>query len=188
MTSRRQDGATTSHDRAEALLIASLAVFTRDGLRDGRIEDIAALAGISKGAVYLRFPSKAALFRASLQFAIAASAEQPEIKRQLVWIMIRDGIHFPDLIECCYRDLIAPQLATIRAYASTAEKGIPQADILARFPQLALPPRCFALIWNTLFGKFDPLDEDEFEASARQIYPQTLLFNTTASQGTINGA
>jgi AcrR family transcriptional regulator len=46
----------------EALLAAARAEFARRGLRGGRIEDITAACDLSKGAFYLHFESKEALF------------------------------------------------------------------------------------------------------------------------------
>ena len=46
----------------EALMAAARAEFARRGLRGARIEDITAASGLSKGAFYLHFESKEALF------------------------------------------------------------------------------------------------------------------------------
>ena len=46
----------------EALVAAARAEFVKKGLRGARIEDITAACGLSKGAFYLHFPSKEALF------------------------------------------------------------------------------------------------------------------------------
>src|SRR5437667_337373 len=46
----------------EALVVAARAEFSKRGLRGARIEDITAACGLSKGAFYLHFESKEALF------------------------------------------------------------------------------------------------------------------------------
>lgn len=46
----------------QALLDAALKLFLQNGFASCRVEDIAAAAGISKGAVYLHYPTKEALF------------------------------------------------------------------------------------------------------------------------------
>lgn len=46
----------------EALVAAARAEFARKGVRGARIEDITAACGLSKGAFYLHYPSKEALF------------------------------------------------------------------------------------------------------------------------------
>jgi AcrR family transcriptional regulator len=47
----------------DALIAAARAEFVRKGLRGARIEDITAACGLSKGAFYLHFSAKEALFR-----------------------------------------------------------------------------------------------------------------------------
>lgn len=49
--------------RPDEILDAALAVFTEKGFDTARVDDIAARAGLSKGAVYLYFDSKQALLR-----------------------------------------------------------------------------------------------------------------------------
>src|SRR5438094_882608 len=46
----------------EALVVAARAEFARKGLRGARVEDITSACGLSKGAFYLHFESKEALF------------------------------------------------------------------------------------------------------------------------------
>jgi AcrR family transcriptional regulator len=46
----------------DALVAAARAEFARKGLKGSRIEDITGACGLSKGAFYLHFPSKEALF------------------------------------------------------------------------------------------------------------------------------
>jgi AcrR family transcriptional regulator len=64
MTSTRSgaDGA-----RLERLLAVALEVFGRYGFRKTSMEDVARSAGISRQGLYLRFPSKEALFRAAVR-------------------------------------------------------------------------------------------------------------------------
>src|SRR5262245_40820412 len=50
--------------RPEEILDAALAVFTDLGFARAKVEDVAARAGLSKGAVYLYFDSKTAILTA----------------------------------------------------------------------------------------------------------------------------
>lgn len=50
--------------RPDEILDAALAVFSEKGFAAARVEDVARAAGLSKGAVYLYFDSKEALFEA----------------------------------------------------------------------------------------------------------------------------
>ena len=86
--------------RPEEILDAALAVFTDVGFAAARVEDIAARAGLSKGAVYVYFESKHALLTAlvrrladrvvgaaeALVESAAADPEQP--LRQLLTFIV----------------------------------------------------------------------------------------------------
>ena len=53
--------------RPDEILDAALAVFGEQGFAQARVEDIAKRAGLSKGAVYLYFPSKDAMLNALVE-------------------------------------------------------------------------------------------------------------------------
>lgn len=56
--------------RPSEILAAALALFSEKGFSSSRMEDVAARAGVSKGAIYLYFPDKFALLKALVQQAI----------------------------------------------------------------------------------------------------------------------
>ncbi|MFL5309915.1 MAG: helix-turn-helix domain-containing protein, partial [Myxococcales bacterium] len=58
----------------EGLVASARAEFARRGLRGARIEDITAACGLSKGAFYLHFESKEALFGELVRAFIEAIA------------------------------------------------------------------------------------------------------------------
>ena len=62
--------------RPDEILDAALAVFTEKGFDPARVDDIAARAGISKGAVYLYFDSKEALLRGLIEREVAPAAQR----------------------------------------------------------------------------------------------------------------
>lgn len=64
--------------RPAELLSAALEVFAAKGFAAARMEDIAARAGVSKGTVYLYFPSKQAVFEALVRQAILPNVERLE--------------------------------------------------------------------------------------------------------------
>ncbi|HUP88784.1 MAG TPA: TetR/AcrR family transcriptional regulator [Longimicrobiales bacterium] len=66
----------TPEERPRQILEAALAVFGEQGLAGARIDDIADRAGISKGTVYLYFPSKDDLFREVIRDTFADMLEQ----------------------------------------------------------------------------------------------------------------
>jgi AcrR family transcriptional regulator len=58
-------------DRPGEIVEAALAVFAEKGFAAARLDEIAARAGVSKGALYLYFATKEELFRAVVEQAIA---------------------------------------------------------------------------------------------------------------------
>lgn len=60
--------------RPDEVLDAALAVFVDKGFSAAKVEDIARRAGVSKGLVYLYFPSKEALLEGIVQRAVAPLA------------------------------------------------------------------------------------------------------------------
>src|SRR4030042_1344330 len=63
---RRPDG------RPRQILEAAFRVFGARGFHQATLDDVARQAGITKGTIYLYFPSKAALFTAMLKTRITA--------------------------------------------------------------------------------------------------------------------
>jgi AcrR family transcriptional regulator len=57
------------------LLDAAMAVFTRDGFRAATLDDIAAEAGLTKGAIYSNFSGKRELFLALLEEQVTRRAQ-----------------------------------------------------------------------------------------------------------------
>ena len=64
--------------RPEEILDAALTVFGESGFARAKIEDVARLAGVSKGTVYLYFDSKEALFREMVRAKVVASLAEGE--------------------------------------------------------------------------------------------------------------
>ncbi|MBV9996220.1 MAG: TetR/AcrR family transcriptional regulator [Caulobacteraceae bacterium] len=86
-------------ERPAEIVAAALAVFAEKGFAAARVEDIAARAGVSKGAVYLYFADKQALFRA----VVAEVA--PNLERIEALAAQHQG-DFPGLVRA-----LLPQLA-----------------------------------------------------------------------------
>lgn len=62
----------------EQLTAAALELFLQHGYAATRVEDVARLAGVSKGAIYLYFPNKDALFHAVIREGVVARVEEAE--------------------------------------------------------------------------------------------------------------
>src|SRR5947208_4887869 len=65
-------------ERPRQILDAALAVFAERGLAAARLDDIAKLAGLSKGTIYLYFPNKEELFREVVRTSVIAYIARAE--------------------------------------------------------------------------------------------------------------
>jgi AcrR family transcriptional regulator len=65
-------------ERPKQILEAALAVFAERGLAAARLDDIAKLAGLSKGTIYLYFPNKEELFREVVHTSVIAFIAKAE--------------------------------------------------------------------------------------------------------------
>ena len=72
--SRRKDA------RPGEIIAAALASFAERGYAATKLEDVAAAAGISKGTIYLYFPTKEDLFRAVVRQAVLPNLEDVFLK------------------------------------------------------------------------------------------------------------
>lgn len=79
--------------RPAEIIAAALAVFAEKGFAAARTEDIAARAGISKGALYLYFPTKEDLFRAVVRETVVPNVEAFEAQLEA------SDLSFADLLR-----------------------------------------------------------------------------------------
>lgn len=119
-------------DRPDEILDAALAVFTEQGFAAARVDDIAKRAGLSKGAVYLYFPSKEAMLNALVEqsaglvaqsaerMVAAAAPEDPEQAFRAVLKMVLTVISDPE-ISAAPRLVLseAPRFPELAAYYRT---------------------------------------------------------------------
>ncbi|MCK5430999.1 MAG: TetR family transcriptional regulator [Anaerolineales bacterium] len=61
----------SSAQTRQDLLAAALTVFSNKGYEAARLEDIAEMAGVTRGAIYFHFGNKAGLFMALVEDASA---------------------------------------------------------------------------------------------------------------------
>ncbi|HET9450734.1 MAG TPA: helix-turn-helix domain-containing protein [Aggregicoccus sp.] len=74
----------------DALIAAARAEFVRKGIRGARIEDITAACGLSKGAFYLHFESKEALFGELVEAFTARLAKDSELRVAQMGAFLRE--------------------------------------------------------------------------------------------------
>jgi AcrR family transcriptional regulator len=75
-----QDGRTRRpvEEREAQIIDAAFLAFAEAGLDETRLEDIARLAGVAKGTIYLYFPNKEALFREMIRRTVVARLDELE--------------------------------------------------------------------------------------------------------------
>lgn len=112
--------------RPEEILDAALAVFGESGFARAKIDDVAKLAGVSKGTVYLYFESKEALFREMVRAKIVASLAEAETQ-----VRTHEGP-----ARALLTDLVRRMYARIRCDQMMRISRIVQGE-LGHFPELA---------------------------------------------------
>jgi AcrR family transcriptional regulator len=112
--------------RPAEIVAAALEVFVERGFAATRLEEVARRAGVTKGTVYLYFPSKEALFKAVVRETIVPVIAQGEALAQSFTGSARE------LVERLVREYW-------RLVGETALAGIPKLMIAeaANFPELA---------------------------------------------------
>ena len=142
--------------RPQELLEAALTLFVSRGLAATRSEDVAKLAGVSKGTLYLYYPSKDELFkavvRAHLTDIIVAGEDQfqrhdgstvallHELARTwwqrlsssraggLLLLMLSEAKHFPELAQFYVDEVVVPSQALV---ARVIQLGIDRGEFRA---------------------------------------------------------
>ena len=89
----------------------------------------------------------------------------PEIlatrRKEIIRLVIAEAGRFPEIAEFYYREVVARGMALLRAARRAGRRaGRVPSDELVRFPQLVVAPGLVALIWATLFERFEPLDAE----------------------------
>ena len=113
--------------RPDEILDAALDIFSRDGFAAARVEDIAAAAGLSKGAVYLYFPSKEAMLNALVERSAGTLARSADA-------MVAAGA--PDDPEGALRGLLRLLFGALADPKISAAPRLVLAEA-GRFPEIA---------------------------------------------------
>jgi AcrR family transcriptional regulator len=139
--------------RPGEILDAALELFVEKGFAATRLEDVAQLAGVSKGTVYLYFDSKEELFKSVIRSGIVRAIEEAEqmlasyegssadLLRQIYagwWkhiggtklsgipkLMVSEAQNFPELARFYYHEVIQ---RSSRLVSSALERGIARGE------------------------------------------------------------
>jgi AcrR family transcriptional regulator len=113
-------------DRPGDIVDAALHIFAEKGFAGAKMEAIAARAGLSKGAVYLYFPTKEDVFRAVVEQAVAPNIQ---VIGQVVLAM---DMPFPDRVRA-----LLPRLGQILTSAPVGAVAKMVLGESRNFPELA---------------------------------------------------
>jgi AcrR family transcriptional regulator len=175
--------------RPGEILDAALTVFAEKGFAAARMEDIAAAAGVTKGTIYLYFPSKEEVFKSlarlhvgdtltkateqAAQFdgsvrdflgvMIATMAEKLERSPIAVLpkIIISESGNFPELARFWRAEVIDKALGMI---AGVIAKGVARGELREVPPEyvarLCVAPVIMSVIWRTVLSPTDVVPFD----------------------------
>ena len=175
--------------RPAELLEAALALFVEKGYAATRVEEVAARAGVSKGTLFLYFPSKEALFKAVVRENIAGRFGEWQLELDsfegdteallrrcyAVWwqcigstraagitkLMFSEARNFPALALFYHQEVTEPGTALVRRIL---ERGIARGEIRAldldTGVYLVLAPILFLTLWQNSMAPCLPGAED----------------------------
>jgi AcrR family transcriptional regulator len=177
--------------RPAEIFDAALTVFSARGFQAATLDEVAKVAGISKGTLYLYFKSKTALFeamalelmRAPVLAALDGIAKAPTARAGLLGLMqlmdgmladprrsalpkliISESAGFPELARIWLTTVIQPVRARL---AQFIERGIAAGEFRTVDPwataKLVIAPFLLSAIW---MRTFEGLDERPFDGAA----------------------
>lgn len=167
-------------DRPDEIVAAALEVFAEKGFAAARLEDIAARAGVSKGAIYLYFATKEDIFRAVVEQGVAPNLEilraglsSPtedfaDLLRSLVKglaevisatsvggivkMVIGESRNFPELAQAWHDRLVQPALSSMtNAIAAAQARGELRAGDPRQYAISLISPMLLGVIWRETF-------------------------------------
>jgi AcrR family transcriptional regulator len=174
--------------RPAEIRAAALACFAERGFAATRMEDIAARAGVTKGTLYLYFPTKEELFKAlvrtellpnleRLEAAAAGPASAGALLEQLlaIWaahvfpsriavvpkLILTEAGNFPDLARFYLHEVVHRGLRLLR---SVLRRGVEQGEFrpldVDHTAYCVLGPLLFSVLWKHSFEPYAdrPLD------------------------------
>jgi AcrR family transcriptional regulator len=167
-------------DRPDEIVAAALAVFSEKGFAAARLDDIAARAGVSKGAIYLYFATKEDIFRAVVDQAIAPNlhvlqglaSNHPGPFRALLdgilgrvagvmaqgpiggvaKMVIGEARNFPELARVWHDELVGPAIAAMTAAIAAAQaRGEVRPGDPRQYAASLIAPLVVGVIWRETF-------------------------------------
>lgn len=178
--------------RPAEIVAAALTVFAEKGFAAARLDEIAARAGVSKGALYLYFETKEELFRAVVRDAVAPNIEAVEtmaaayqgdfasLARMIlgalsqvaattplggvIKMVIGESRNFPELAKVWHDALIARALTLVSGVIARAQdRGEVKAGDPRAYALGLIAPMLLGVIWRETFV---PVGADPIDLTA----------------------
>ncbi len=175
--------------RPGELLEAALDLFVEKGFAATRVDEVAARAGVSKGTLFLYFPSKEELFKAvvreniagrfaewntELETFVGTTSEVLSYCYQVWWerigatkasgitkLMFSEAQNFPEIAQFYQQEVILPGRALIRRILQRGmERGEFREMDLDYGTYIVLAPMMFLMLWNNSMGPCSLPDEN----------------------------
>lgn len=172
-----------AHLRVAQILDAALQVFSDKGYAASRIEDIGAVAQLSKGGIYTHFRSKEEIFEALLMRLLPPLGPPAALEREArvtvdvlvervvlpmyasfgdasnlttLRLLLADGRHAPQMVERWRQAVVEPFLTEVESLIRRGvRQGALRRSVLMRAPRLALSPGMHAMLDGCLTGRPD---------------------------------
>jgi AcrR family transcriptional regulator len=196
-------------DRPGEIVQAALAVFGEKGFAAARLDEIAARAGVSKGALYLYFETKEDLFRAVVEQAIAPNMQMiramiaahpgpfsdlaravPERIAALLdslpvggvlKMVIGEARNFPQIARVWHDELVAHALGGLsEAIAAAQARGEVKPGDPRTYALQLISPMLISVIWRETFV---PVGAPAFDLTAVAAqHVETMLHGLTLEE------
>ena len=177
--------------RPAEIIDAGIDEFAKYGFERARLDRIAKTAGISKGTIYLYYPSKEALFLAAAQEHVVRVMAEGETQlegfegtteellvhllgtlygqivegraRALLRILVAEGDRIPHVVSQ-YHDMAIKRGTQLiqRILARGVARGEVRESAILDNPHIVIAPAIFFAMHSMMFGKYENLSRDSF--------------------------
>lgn len=190
--------------RPGELLEAALALFVEKGFAATRVEEVAARAGVSKGTLFLYFPSKEALFKAvvrenasrhladALREVEGFTGSSMDLLHEFLrrwWtlyggtpaaglskLMLIEAGHFPELARYFQDEVVRPSHELL---ARIVQRGIARGEFrpvnVGRLVHLIVAPLLQMVTWRNTLGHCCPWTSEDQPMALIELHTELLM-------------
>ncbi|WP_337266892.1 TetR/AcrR family transcriptional regulator [Oryzifoliimicrobium ureilyticus] len=196
--------------RPRQILDAAFEAFSNNGFLATRVEDIAAKVGVTKGTVYVYYPTKEDLFEAVMQdISVSFVSLIPEIDKltgtcseklgsliqllydrviddqhasQLFRFLVSEGPRFPDMADRHHKMFVQPMVDRLQAII---DQGVASGEFRAgpstKMAEVVGGPAMMMCFWRTVFQGRQHLDIKEFSQAHVDLVIHSLTSHRDAT-------